>query len=509
MRGKRRHGGPYVSQELRDGAVSRLLALREGGDFRSDQVALVAEQLRVSVRTVWGWLKVARTEGRNVRKQRPRLEVIDADVIDLAYHRGNVAAFHRARRKEGPTPGVDAWRRAFQRGLSPGQRAGLVHGERVRRDFDTYLTRTPRFRNEQWEADHTQLAIAVVLPDGRVVKPWATLFLDCFSRALAGYAITVTPSRESILTALRSAIMVEAPYGPIGGVPLAIRFDRGRDFLAEAIRVAAGALVIDIRPVPAYTPHLKGAIERANGSIETLLLGELPGFLHGARDRAGKLVGENDPILSLEAFVVLFAEFVCWYNAERPHGGLSGRTPLAVWNADPTPLHTIPAERLRHLMLVGARRTVTKRSVSLEGRRYNCAELCGLVGECVEVRHMPHHHDAVEVFALDGRHLGTAHLVDKIGQGEMKRLLDRRAEEARWLSRVTKAAERKRRAVYASMTQPGPVLAVSALSEEAAVVEGAAYTDHVQRRLASRSSAGPRTIPERMARPVVLRGDAS
>ena len=56
--------------------------------------------------------------------------------------------------------------------------------------------------------------------------------------------------------------------------------------------------VIDIRPVPAYTPHLKGAIERANGSIETLLLSELPGFLHGARDRAGKLVGKDAPILA-------------------------------------------------------------------------------------------------------------------------------------------------------------------------------------------------------------------
>jgi hypothetical protein len=39
MREKQRHGRPYVSEELRDGAVSRLLALRERGDFRSDQVA--------------------------------------------------------------------------------------------------------------------------------------------------------------------------------------------------------------------------------------------------------------------------------------------------------------------------------------------------------------------------------------------------------------------------------------------------------------------------------------
>ncbi|MGD0448964.1 MAG: Mu transposase C-terminal domain-containing protein [Candidatus Dormibacteria bacterium] len=509
MRGKQRHGGPYVSEELRDGAVSRLLALREGGDFRSDQVALVAEQLGVAVRTVWGWLKVARTEGRNVRKRRARLEVTEADVIDLAYHRGNVAAFHRARGEAGPTPGIDAWRQAFRRRLSPGQRAGLVHGERVRRDYDTYLTRTPQFRNEQWEADHTQLAIAVGLPDGRVVKPWATLFLDCFSRAIAGYAITVTPSRESILAALRSAIMVEPPYGPIGGVPLAIRFDRGRDFLAEAIRVAAGALVIDIRPVAAYTPHLKGAIERANGSIETLLLGELPGFLHGARDRAGKLIGAGDPLLSLEAFVKLFDEFIRWYHAERPHQSLDGRTPLQVWNADPTPLSTIEPQRLRHLMLAGVKRTVTKKGVRLGGRRYNGPELCGHVGDEVEVRHMPHHEQEVEVFLLDGHHLGTAYLVEQMTPAERRRFLDGRAEGERWLSRVLRSGEKRRRTVYAAMTAPGPAVVVSALTEEVTASQSAAQSDAVQRQLASRSLARPPAVPARMTRPRVIRGGAA
>ena len=263
MADRRRQMPPHVDADVRESVVSRLLEEHRRGEFRSDLVYLVAEQLNVAPRTVWLLLAVARAKGRAVRKPRRRLEVTEADIVDLAYHHGSVAAFHRARQQLGGTPGVDAWRRAFARALSPGCRVGITSGERARRDFDTYLIRQPRFRNEEWQADHTRLAISVLLPDRRVVRPWATLFLDCFSRTITGFAITEILSRESILAAMRAAIMVEAPFGPMGGVPLAVRVDRGRDFLAEAIRVAAAALLIDVRPTAAYAPHQKGAIERA------------------------------------------------------------------------------------------------------------------------------------------------------------------------------------------------------------------------------------------------------
>ena len=500
MPGTRRHGKQHVRRDVRENAVVRLLAVRESGEFRSQHVELVAEGVGVPARTVWRWLRTALREGRSTPKARSCLEVTEEDIVDLASHHGSVAAFHRARQRSGPTPSANTWRAAFARALSHGQMVGLARGEQARRDYDTYLTRQPRFRNEAWEGDHTELAIRVVLPDRRVVAPWATLFIDCYCRAILGFAITATPSRESILAAFRSAIMVDAPYGPFGGVPMAIRVDRGRDFLAGAVGAAASSLAIEIRDLPGYTPYLKGTIERANGSVEQLLLIDLPGFLHGARDRAGRLVGGGDPLLSLETFVELFAEFVRWYNTERRHEGLLGRTPLEQWAADATPLHTIPADRLRHLMLVGETRTVTKRGVRLNNRWYNCAELCGHVGTTVEVRHMPHHDGEVEVFA-GGEHLGTAQLVERMSRAEMERLIAHRHEDARWLAQVTRAAAKKRRIVYAAMTEPGPAVPVSAPAVSVVAVEQAARDDVAQRRLASRSLASPPRIPERMVRP--------
>jgi hypothetical protein len=48
-----------------------------------------------------------------------------------------------------------------------------------------------------------------------------------------------TPSRESILAALRAAITLDEPYGPPGGLPERVRIDRGKG-LPVAYRGGAG-----------------------------------------------------------------------------------------------------------------------------------------------------------------------------------------------------------------------------------------------------------------------------
>lgn len=446
----------YVPSEVRASVVAALLAVRRAQMLPTWRVRSAAAELGVSVRTVWRWLEVAESEDRLGRRSRSSFTVDEDDLVELAYYRGNVSALREARIGEGRyTPSVGAFRAAFARALPPGRRAGLKLGERVRRDFDTYLPRPAgRKRNECWEADHTQLAVHVRLPDGRAVMPWATLFLDQATRALLGWAVAVTASQESVLAALRTAIDVDVPNGPMGGVPVAIRFDRGKEFLAGAVGLAAASLAIDAKPLPAYTPHLKGAVERVNSSIEQLFLATLPGFVHGARGPDGHLV-EDGPLLGLEALVELFAAFVVQYNTGRRHQGLTGRTPLQAWNADSTPLAVVPPRHLRHLLLARVERMVTKRGVRLGGRVYNCAELCGWVGERVEVRYLPHHHHEVEVFRTGehaGEHLATAVLVDELAAEDVTRLLKHRAKEAKWLAKTQRAAAARRRTRFAALT---------------------------------------------------------
>jgi putative transposase len=161
------------------------------------------------------------------------------------------------------------------------------------------------------------------------------------------------------------------------------------------------------------------------------------------------------PLLTLDHFVELFAVFIDRYHTSHAHAGLEGESPLERWRSDATPITEVPAELLHHLLLARVTRTIGKRGVRLFGRVYNAAELVGWVGQSVEVRYMPHRLDSVEVFH-DDTHLATAWWVDSMEEAEARRLLERRAEEARWLARQHRAAARRRRERFAPMTEPRP-----------------------------------------------------
>jgi putative transposase len=224
MAESRRQATRHAAKEVRDAALAALGGFRGQRGFQA-RVIRVARELGVGERTVWRWVLAAQSVAPSKEKQ--RFEVTAEDIAELAYRHGNVAAVHRSR---GGEPSLRTLRRAFARALTPGRMAGLEGGERVRRDFDTYLTRPAQHRNECFEADHCELAIEVLLPEGQVIKPWLTSFLDRFSRAVCGWAISGQPSQESVLAALRASILTEPPYGPVGGIPVSLRWDRGKEF---------------------------------------------------------------------------------------------------------------------------------------------------------------------------------------------------------------------------------------------------------------------------------------
>ncbi|GCD97063.1 hypothetical protein [Embleya hyalina] len=58
--------------------------------------------------------------------------------------------------------------------------------------------------------------------------------------------------------------MRTAPYGPFGGLPEHVRFDRGSNFLSRAVPTALTAPDADITVLPPHSPHPKGGIEDPN-----------------------------------------------------------------------------------------------------------------------------------------------------------------------------------------------------------------------------------------------------
>jgi len=222
------------------------------------------------------------------------------------------------------------------------------------------------------------------------------MFMDGFSRLIMGWAISMYPSSATVLAALRSAITIDPECGPFGGVPEALRWDNGLEFAAEALQTAGAVLGCKVAKMPAYTPHLRGKIERSHSFVAGL-----PFHTDGPAAADGRLYGPAGDPMSLALFVDHFAEWVRSYNAERPHEGLAGMTPLEKWCGDATPVRTVPPEQLRWLLLAGQRRRILKDGIHFQGLMFIAPELNGRVGQDVEVRYMPHDLRTVEVFQGD------------------------------------------------------------------------------------------------------------
>ena len=446
---------------------------------------LTASSLGVAERTVWRWVAARRAATAPV-EERSRFRIDDQLRVRLGYWRGNASALHRElvqrEKAGGPTaPSLATLHRAIREDITPGDLAGLRGGERDRRKIDVFLQRPASFRNAAWEADHVEAPVQVEV-DGRLVKPWVTWFVDACHDVILGTAVTPRhPNRESVLAALRAAVLRRPPYGPAGGLPAQVRLDQGKDFLSRTVTEAFGAFAVRVVPLPGYTPHLKGTVETINGAVERILFVGLPRYTHRQTGINGAPVDPDQPALTFEAFVAEVLAWVNWWNCEHTIAELGERTPLQSWEADPTPITDVDDATLWMFTLEDHRRQrkITNRGIGFGRGRFYVAEwMTGLVGTSVRLRYMPHHDQEVEVFdARTNVHLGTAELADQATEQTIAAVRRTRARKARQLRADLAAAERARRTRYAATTVPAPAKRLEAMTVAEAETELAEAQD--------------------------------
>jgi putative transposase len=494
-----------VDREQRHAAVARLRELRAVGDLTAGHVELAAAGLGVSDRTVWRWLG-SPTGERAARPGQPAYRLSEADRAGYAHFRGNVAAVHRARcavLDAGHNPqllgqevlGADderpvvlaagvpvpqflvlGWagaiavscrtlQESYVREMTPAERSGWSRGEDARRATQVYLRRPPVGRNHTWEMDHKLLPILVRPPRGPSVRPWLTSAIDDGTRALVGWAIALTPHTGTVLTAIRMGMVLDPARGPFGAVPELVRIDRGLEFAATAVTDALAALSVQTDRLPAFQPHRKGKIERVHRSIEQTLLCGLPGFTGGPRDAAGTLYGPVDDRvrareraqdelvgpLPIARFAGLFAAWARWYNLERPHSMLAGRTPAQAWAEDPGPVHRVDADKLRHLLLAADEATIGKYGIRRHKLDYVAPELQGRGGDKVQIRFMPHDDRSIEVYR-GGEFLCTAYPRDRLTAEQTTAFLAHAASERKRHGRERRAATARARSTLVPLT---------------------------------------------------------
>ena len=105
-----------------------------------------------------------------------------------------------------------------------------------------------------------------------------------------------------------------------------------------------------------------------------------------------------------------------------------------------------------------ARRThvVQKDGIHHDRDVYFADELWGMVGEEIEVAHMPHDHRWIEVFQ-NGRWLATARPSVELDAASRTCALERRREDARELKAWARRARRRASIRVAPITAPGEI----------------------------------------------------
>ncbi|MEV4251707.1 transposase family protein [Spirillospora sp. NPDC049652] len=370
---------------------------------------------------------------------------------------------------DAPPLSLRSLERAFARQLTPAERAAWTRGEAGVRAVSVFEQRTPSARNECWEMDHKQLPILVLPKRGMTAcRPWLTAVVDDGTRTLVGWAIALTPTAGTVLTAVRIGMVHDPARGPFGAVPAGVRIDRGLEFAATAVREAFAALCVEIDRLPARHPFRKGKVERVHRTIEQTLLHALPGYTKGPRDAAGRLYGPLDDRLAarvaaaeveageggpmaLERFVALFASWASWYNTDWPHSALEGRTRLQAWHDAPGPLHRIETAQLRYLLLAGQDAVIGKYGIRRNNLHYFAPELQGRGGERVQIRYMPHDDRFVEVYG-DGEFLCTAVPQSQATDAQRAAFRAHAAQERKRLGRLRRKAAARARTTLVPLT---------------------------------------------------------
>jgi putative transposase len=222
--------------------------------------------------------------------------------------------------------------------------------------------------------------------ENRVEKrPWLTVVLDDYSRALCGYYLSFeAPNAVNTALALRQAIWRKGhSQWPICGIPQILYVDNGSDFTSTHIEQACIHLKIQLVHSPPGQPRGRGKVERFFRTLNQTLLIELPGAL-----QHGQCL--SPPALDLTTFGTYFEAFIHQHYHQLPHS-TTQQAPLRRWQGQGF-LPNLPEARQELdllLLRVSKTRKVQRDGIRFQALRYIAPTLAAFIGEEVEIRFDP------------------------------------------------------------------------------------------------------------------------
>jgi len=375
--------------------------------------APIAQQLGVTVRTLQRWVRRYHAQGLSGLVRTPRSDAgrrrLPPDLqrfiegLALRTPPPSAASIHRraavvARERGWGVPSYDCVH-DIVRALDPALITLAHKGPKVYgAQFDLVVRREATAPNELWQADHTPLDLWVRDDNGQPARPWLTVILDDYSRAIAGYALNVqAPSALQTALALRQAIWRKSEPGwHLRGVPGEFYTDHGSDFTSHHLEQVAADLHMRLVFSLPGAPRGRGKIERFFGTVNTMLLAALPGYTPVGT------APPTEPTLTLSDLDDHLRAFIVDDYHQRPHSE-TGQPPQARWEAHGF-LPRLPQtlEQLDLLLLTVAKtRRVQRDGIHFAGLRFIDPTLAAYVGDDVVIRYDPRDVAEIRVFRGD------------------------------------------------------------------------------------------------------------
>lgn len=339
-------GGTYP-QDSDDASARRNIAASRWQVVRrhvedGEPLTQIAQDTGLALRTVQRWHATYRRDGiaglipavplKRGRRTHPELQLF-IEGLALTKPQRSIAAIARkaqtkAAQEDWPTVSYNTVR-SIIRALDQGMVMLAHHGPVAYRDhFELAWRHRADRANATWQADHTQLDILIMDANDQPVRPWLTVILDDYSRAVCGYMVFVgAPSARNTALALRQAIWSKHHSNwPMCGIPDVRYVDHGPDFTSGHLAQTARDLHFEIIYSTIARPQGRGKIERIFGTINTELLTELPGYItEGHRHPA--------PVLTLAELDAAIGAFIADNYHQRNHPELD-QTPQQTWLGD-------------------------------------------------------------------------------------------------------------------------------------------------------------------------------
>jgi len=399
-----------VSEAARDRAMARFRLIQPYLEERRS-LQSVADDAKLPFRTAQRWVSQYRKLGlaaflRKAREDRGGRRVVSSRIKSaiegLALERPPlpIRSIYRQVREFAqatgePMPGYgtvyDLVREVPSGLLTLAHRGSKVYSE----EYDLIHRREAARPNAIWQVDHAQLGIMLLREDGQTSRPWLTIVIDDYSRAIAGYYLGFDPpSSMRTALALRQGIWRKGhPHWHVCGIPEVLYTDNGSDFTSKHIEQVAVDLKMRLVFSTPGKPQGRGRIERFFRTVNQMFLCELDGYIKRKRQQ---------PSLTLERFEELFQGFLLeTYHRrisedERPvpskrweEGGFLPRMPESL-------------EQLDLLLMQEVRvRKVRRDGIHFQGLRYLSLTLAAYVGEDVTIRFDPRDMGEIRVFYKD------------------------------------------------------------------------------------------------------------